>query len=187
MISEDKDSATGSEDRFPDQKTITEMYHAFRADFLHFGRRYLANEEDVLDAYQDSMIILFEHMQAGKLKTITSSVKTYLFAIGKHVMMAAFRKGQRTILPGETPEPEDFAGVTDVEHEIMLSERQQFLAQALTQLDEKCRRILTLFYYRQYDQESIAETLGYKSGNVVKSHKARCMERLRKIISPNKP
>jgi RNA polymerase sigma factor (sigma-70 family) len=165
---------------FYNATSIDEAYRLYREDFLRFGKRFLENEEDITDIYQDSIMILFEHMQSGKLESIKCSVKTYLFSIGKYLMIDAFKKQKRTIFPGEEAIQFDAVHPDDIEKTIILTEQQQLIAQVLEKLDTNCQKILTFFYYRRYDLNTIAEQLGYKSANVVKSYKSRCMDRLRK-------
>ena len=60
---------------------LEEVYREYREDFLHFALRFGLSESECLDAYQDVMIAFYENVKEGKLTTLTSSLKTYLFSI----------------------------------------------------------------------------------------------------------
>jgi RNA polymerase sigma-70 factor (ECF subfamily) len=50
-------------------------------------------------------------------------------------------------------------------------------------LGEKCQKILTLFYYQQYNIKEIMAEGNYNSENVVKSQKSRCLKTLKEAIN----
>jgi len=66
-----------------DLTALDEVYISYKETFLLFGRTFSAPDEDITDIYQDTMISLYENVKNGKLETLTSSLKTYLFAIGR--------------------------------------------------------------------------------------------------------
>ena len=57
---------------------------------------------------------------------------------------------------------------------------------ALQQLSESCRKLMILFYYRQYSIEAIMHSMGYLNENVTKSHKSRCLKQLKEIFTSKK-
>ena len=68
-------------------------------------------------------------------------------------------------------ESEDFP-----EHEITIVSR------IMESLSERCKEILTLFYFHGQSMQEIAERLGYGSDTVVKSKKYKCLKELRKRV-----
>ena len=78
-----------------DEKTIRDLYNEYRPGFLLFSNRYGLDKNQVLDIYQDAIIALCENAQKGHLDELTSSIKTYLFSIGKYMIFAQMRKKKR--------------------------------------------------------------------------------------------
>jgi len=66
-----------------------------------------------------------------------------------------------------------------------LTTEQKQLQVAFKTLGQKCKEILTLFYYRGYDLEDIMNELNYTSKDVVKSQKSRCIKSLKSLIFKN--
>jgi RNA polymerase sigma-70 factor (ECF subfamily) len=161
------------------EKALDMLYRSYKDEFFNFGRQYLTVEDDISDVYQDSVIILYEKVTSGQLTQLTCSIKTYLFSIGKHLMINRYKSIQRTKFDGF--EEIDLEGTVDV-YPPELTPQAEKLKKIVLKLEEGCQKILTLFYYRNFDLESIAIELGYKNANVVKSHKARCMKHLRKLF-----
>ena len=161
------------------------VYEGNRELFLNFARKYGLGDEDVLDIYQDTYIAFYENIQNGRLTELKSSVSTYLISIGKYKIMERLRKNSKRIendhvLYAVTDEDIELESFDIIEEE--LSPEQQLLRRFFEALGEKCKAILTMFYYKKYNIKQIMTEGGYNSENVVKSQKSRCLKTLREAI-----
>lgn len=163
-----------------DEKTIRDIYNEYRPGFLLFSNRYGLGQDQNLDVYQDAIIALCENAQKGHLDELSSSLKTYLFSIGKYMIFAKLRKKKHK---------SDFENIENLEAEwIDYSEESEdediiLLRKSLPKLGEKCREILKLFYFQQHNLDEITQLMEYENKNVAKSQKSRCIKQLKKIIS----
>ena len=170
--------------RSDDRLKIKALYNAYRAEFLGFGKRYKLDQDALADIYQEAFLALRKQAISGKLDEIKSSMKTYLFGIGKFMIYDALREKKKTLpyesnlhLVGEEiPEIE-------LDRANSLTQEQLLLYKYFKELGEKCRQVLTLFYYRGLSIKEIAEMSGYNSTNVVKAHKSRCLKTLKQMIN----
>lgn len=160
---------------------VEAVYQNYRADFLAFVAKYGASEADNLDVWQDTVIAFYENVVEGKLTQFTSSPKTYLFSIGKYILLNKLKKQQR-FDSGEVGEVNTELADNQIFEDITLTHQQQTMAQALNQLGGQCRELLLLFYYRRYDIKSIQAAMNYTSENTVKASKSRCMKNLKTIL-----
>src|SRR5690554_7587583 len=78
-----------------DLKTLEEVYLQFKGEFLTYARQYPIEMDVVLDIYHDSIIALYENFARRNMNTMKSSLKTYLFAIGKYKILAYLKSGTR--------------------------------------------------------------------------------------------
>jgi RNA polymerase sigma factor (sigma-70 family) len=161
------------------QEKLTQIYRAHRDEFISWaGRNFQCGEEIAKDIFQMSMVIFYENIISGKLASLHSSVKTYLFAIGKNKIMEhqLSNKRQQTIQEHFIREPllEDYS--EEKEETIRRVEG------ALVELGEPCKSLLELYYYRSYSIEQIAFTLNYKSNDSAKTQKYKCLTRLKKLM-----
>lgn len=164
--------------RSGDERAFEWVYNEYKEGFLAFSRSYQLNSDVLIDIYQDAVIALFQNFVEKQLILEKSTVKTYLYGIGKHLILKAAKQEARMIRLDQTQEK-----VEEVEiEEHSDSERSRKLAAAFKTLGEKCREVLELFYYRGYSIKEIVETTGYKDENTVKSHKSRCMKGLREKL-----
>ncbi|MGK0365531.1 MAG: RNA polymerase sigma factor (sigma-70 family) [Saprospiraceae bacterium] len=160
---------------------LSEIYQEYRVEFLKFGYQFGTSEEDILDAYQDATIAFFENVSEGKIKELSSSVKTYIFGIGKYLLMHRFKNATRNISDSEMvlqllDKDEDYALLFEKEE---LSHRQTLIFAALEKLPGRCKDLLLLFYYRNYSIEAIRNSMDYSNDNTVKANKSRCMKFLK--------
>ncbi|OSY88938.1 hypothetical protein WH52_04545 [Tenacibaculum holothuriorum] len=163
-----------------DTKALKEVYTMYRTEFLAFSKKFSVNNEDALDCYQDAIIAIQEQAIKGKLDDLKSSLKTYLFGIGKYMMYEKARKNNRTILHVA---PQEEVAVVEVSYHEEANEQQLKLKEGLQKLGKKCREVLHLFYYRGFTIDEITDHLNYENKNVVKSQKSRCLKQLKSIIN----
>src|SRR3546814_621456 len=166
-----------------DQKAIEKIYTQYKTEFLAYASRFSLNSEDAVDIYQDSMVVLYQNISSGKLTSLTSSVKTYLFAIGKHKIY------NRLKVKTTTADIADYEFLLEEEsdEEFLLQEENiQKVQKAYQQLGGKCREVLKLFYYENRTIEEIKERLDYISKDVVKSQKSRCIKQIKGILLKSK-
>lgn len=166
---------------------ITVVYKRYRDEFLGFAQKYVpkASRELLLSVWHDTMISFYEILMANRFDPQRSSLKTFLFSIGKHKLMKAVKKEARSsFVPLEESRFLDEAIVSNP-YERELTERESNLKRALQKMGEKCRQLLRLTYYHQYSSEAIQEEMSYTNANVVYSHKSRCLKQLRGIMMEN--
>lgn len=163
-----------------DHSVLKEVYIAYRSEFLQFSKRYGLNEADALDIYQDSILTLRENVSTGQLTKLTSSLKTYVFSIGKYMIYDELRRKKKMTLVSVDA---DVFNVPQNAFEFLFKEElttnEKLLKQAFEALGAKCKAVLTLFYYQGYSLEEIIEFTDYTSKDVVKSQKSRCLKALK--------
>lgn len=166
-----------------DEKTIHSIYNEFKPEFMLFARRYELDETSLLDIYQDAIIALCENAKKGTIDELTSSLKTYFFAIGKYMVFAKLKE-QRKNVPYEDINNVDFEWNEYSEEKNNLYVRQ--LQESFSQMGEQCRRILELFYYEEKNLDQITKLMNYDNKDVAKSQKSRCIKTLKEIIKKNR-
>lgn len=164
-----------------DLKILDSIYQEHREAFLAFAKRYDLAQDDILDIYQDATIAFYENVKNGKIDTLQSSIKTYLFAIAKHMIYNKLKQKNSLIKPDDellniADESIDFFST------INQTEQQVYLQKALNELGDSCKELILNFYYERLSIQKIATKMGYANENTVKAHKSRCMKSLRDIF-----
>lgn len=165
-------------------KALELVYRAYRLDFIQWlCAKTSANEEIALDIFQESVLALYKNAKLGRLDNITSSIKTYLFAIGKRIFLYLNRQHKiktDSLIVEDLPLKELIVLPAATNS---LTDKQQIISELVGKLRPNCKNILYLFYYENHKLKEIAERLNYKNTNVVKVMKVRCMEALRKLAT----
>jgi RNA polymerase sigma factor (sigma-70 family) len=179
----EKDNKLIQEIKSGNEAPIVKIYKLFRNEFLDWGlRNFAINVEQLKDIFQDTVLDFQQNIISGQLNHLTSTLKTYLFQIGKFKIINFLKREQRiTYL-------EEIKFIKKEKEEYMLSEERQYnlddIAKAMAKLPEDCQSLLKLYYFKEYDMSSIARELNYKNSDTAKSKKSVCLKKL--IIELNK-
>ena len=163
-------------------KGILELYRLYRDNFVHWAQQnYKIEEESAADVFQDTVVSLHNNIVKGKLFELTSSLKTYLYAIGKNIIRKKLNK-MEVIFEQEEEQIADTMTVEIID-EMALNKRQQLVSSLMNNMDESCQIILRLFYFKGFSMPSIAQHLEeYKNENVVRTQQFRCVTILKKMV-----
>lgn len=159
-------------------KVLDKIYLEYKTEFIYFSKKFNQDEETSLDVFQDCMIVLYENVHYGKLNSLKSSLKTYLFSIGKYKLYRINRENQKMNEEWAAEYQKDAADLLEDE---ISEERMGLIKKAFDQLGKKCRQLLELFYFRGFDLEEIRNEMGLVNTNTAKSQKSRCLSHLRKL------
>ena len=167
--------------RADDKKALEEVYITYKSEFINYSKRYKLETSDILDVYQDAIIAMHQNFVMSQIELKASSIKTYLFGIGKNKLFKKLKDKQRLLrVEMETD------GYTEIDfNDTNPSDNQLKLARRLNEISDSCRQVLQLFYYRGLTIEEIVELTHYKDGNTVRSHKSRCLKHLKSLFKVN--
>lgn len=150
----------------------------YKAEFLSFIKQYDVEHESAEDIYQDAVIALYQNFSTKKLSLEKSSLKTYLFGIGKNITYKHLQaRNKQLSVVGELEDHQTIEFETPG-----LNRYQQELAKQLNNISDSCKELLRLYYYRNLTIQEIVDNSIYKDANTVKSHKSRCMKKLKSLV-----
>jgi RNA polymerase sigma factor (sigma-70 family) len=163
---------------------FNQLYLQNRTPFIRWANSWAKlSEQDTLDLYQDACVIFWQKSEQGL--TLTVQPRTFIFAIGRNLLMAALRK------KGKTPQAPNDEFQLDAADELLASEEELLirsedlscLQRILGKLGEACAGIVRLTYFEEKNSDEIAVAMGYSTGDVVRTTRKRCMKTLRDLWS----
>jgi RNA polymerase sigma-70 factor (ECF subfamily) len=173
--------------RSGDPSGLSFVYEKYRKEYVNWIRRFSSCDiEQACEFYQGTMLIFYENVMNGKLTELQSSLKTYLFGVGKNLVMHEYRKNMRS----EKIKAEYIlqSHIADTAQEMAAEEMDlQLVHRCFERIGDPCHKLLELFYFNQRSMEEISAELGYKNPETTKNQKYKCMERLRKLVEDEKP
>ena len=163
------------------QSELGWIYEEYRREFLHWiCREFNCSTDDGKDIYQLTILIFYENVRSGKLQHLVSSIKTYLFGIGKNVARDNMRKVRRNTSINQLQWLKEFL----IDEPDDKPDEQLFMiaTRVLGNLGQPCQRLVELFYYERKSMEEISAELNYKNADTAKNQKCKCMARLRSLF-----
>ena len=166
-----------------DQEGLAVLYEAFRMDFVRWAVGFMkCDQNDAFDHYQATVIIVYDNIHTGKMEELKSSLKTYVFSIGKNLAWQYKRQQARSQKMNAEYYLELHMTTTNEQAQSVEENSLELVSTCLNQLGDPCHSLLDLFYYQKNNMEEIALKLNYKNSETAKNQKYKCMERLRKLV-----
>jgi RNA polymerase sigma-70 factor (ECF subfamily) len=165
------------------EKILLLLYEDYRDDFIKWSAfHYGISSDEAKDYFQEVVIAFYHNVRTGATESIETSIKTYLFSIGKNYILNGMRH--------RSYEEKIIAGTVAKDHNPIEDEHErEHLLQTVRRLYKiigtPCREILEMFYVKNFDMESIASRMGYKNANVAKKKKYECIKEIEEKIKLN--
>jgi RNA polymerase sigma factor (sigma-70 family) len=168
------------------ETTLRRIYPLYAAEFKAWAGRFVrCSDADLTDAYQEALVAFYRNIVAGRLTNLSSSLKTYIFAIGYRQLKRAMRQQHKIEFvaePSETELPQDPHFLQLLIEDEDQQAQKKHLGNALEQLSPACQKVLELYFYQGYSIPQIKEQLNYQSENSVSVQKSRCLKSLKEIL-----
>ena len=152
--------------------------------FIREGiRKYSISEDDSIDVYSDTILSTIQKITDRSFEG-RSSLKTYIYQIFHNKCVDLLRKKttNKNIVNQTVSINDMLYQISDVAKPIIqkLTEQSdwELLKARLNEMGENCRRLL-MFFAEGYTDKDIAVVFEYKTADVVKTSRLRCIERLR--------
>ena len=180
-----------------DNAVIAKFYRRCRSYFYAHAAAMFIDGSALDDIFQESMIQLWREIETkrivvvdnavarlslGLVRPMTSNLTTFLMSVAK-------RKHWEQLRTSHQQQNADLCAIDTLryaERPSDVDERElaeQLVADTLNQMTQRCREILTMFYY---EQRSLDEILTMRPNNSskegVKTSKYKCMNRLRQLV-----
>lgn len=135
------------------------------------------NSDDARDVFQESIFATWLNLRSGKFIGTRDQLNAYVRQICKYKWINQLRSAnkKKTAYSNSLPDaPTDH--FLDSQEE---AERHATLSTCIARLGHKCRKVLTLFYFKKKSLAAIATDM-HNTEESIKTIKYRCMMQLRK-------
>lgn len=184
-----------------DNAALERYYHDCKRYFMLHAAAVFVGGAHVDDIFHEALIHLWREIETHRIEwkgdslcrwtegqciPMSSSLMTFLMAIAKRKHWEYVRQQQRLVLENsdstlEALDSNRYAEGTEMQDEAEVRER--LVADVVLQLTERCRQILTLYYY---EHRTLDDILMMRAENQtkqgLKSSKYKCMQRLRERV-----
>jgi RNA polymerase sigma factor (sigma-70 family) len=167
-----------------EKSELVTVYKRYRTEFLNWAvNKYGCTLDEAKDVYQHSILIFYEKIIQDKLTFLTSSIKTYLFAIGKNQVLEKIKRNNRYSDSSQFEASGNMFYSEELNQEN--ESRLNLIEKCLEDLGDPCRALLVSYYYEKKSMLEISDNLGYKNTDTTKNQKYKCLKRLKKLFIEN--
>lgn len=144
--------------------------------------RNFGNTEDAEDIFQEAIIVLLHKVRQTDF-VLTSSLKTYLFAIAKNLWLKRLRDNK--LIPVDSfekykDESETFAFELQSE-----PGKEEKVTSWLAKITENCQRILRAIFFYKEPMASLMQKMGWKNKHTAANQQYKCIQQLKKEKDKN--
>ena len=167
------------------RRTEDELFGRYSYYIQEGKHKYSLSEEEAFDAYADAVLSAIDEIVRGRFEG-RSSLKTYLYKIFHNKCVDLVRKNttNKSSVHHTVSVTEMLFQVSDESKSVIqrLIDKTDWakLKQKLNELGENCQKMLLLWADGYADKE-IAASLAYKTPDVVKTSRLRCLEKLKQL------
>jgi RNA polymerase sigma factor (sigma-70 family) len=164
-----------------DASAWREIVKRYQALVYAVSSRSGLSASDAADCFQQTWVTLYENRR--KIEN-PSRLSAWLVTTARREAMRLRRQAERS--GGEVGEDDLVDNNPLPDEELTILERQAQLEIAIKELDERCRRLIELFFFAPEEKtyEEIASILGM-AANSLGASRRRCLIRLREILVRN--
>ncbi len=160
-----------------------ELFNSYAYFIAEGTRKYVISEDDAFDAYSDTILSAIPKIIDGSFEG-RSSLKTWLYQIFHNKCVDLLRKKttNKNSVHQTVSISDMFLQLSDnarsVVQQIIDKTDMDVLREKMKALGENCLQLL-LNWADGYSDKEIAAQMKYKTADVVKTSRLRCMEKLR--------
>ncbi len=155
-----------------DKDALVQLYKDNYISVRNYVLKNNGNSDDAEDILQDASIAVWEKIRNDSLE-LKARLSTIVFAIAKNQWLKRLGKlGRQVNMDGINTEK-----MTEQAEEFPAHDR-KLVVEMMNLLGDKCRELLTLFYFDGLDMSSIAEKMNYNNADTVKAKKHQCFKHL---------
>lgn len=156
-----------------DENGLNEIVELYANHLIFFINGFVKDINLAEDIMEDTFMELIVHKHRFREE---SSFKTYLFKIGRNKALNFIKKNKKTV-PIET----DIEDTTKLEEQIIKSDQNKHVRQAMKEINEVYAQVIHLLYFESMSYEEIGKVLK-KNNKQVKNLAYRARNSLKEVL-----
>lgn len=152
------------------------LYKFYFPTIASFIKQNSGSDQDAEDIFQETIIVLLHKVRQPEF-VLTSSLKTYLFAIAKNLWLKKLRNDKHAVIVADDP--------TLIETQHLLTEQEENpnkekVATWFQKITAHCQRILKAIFFLNEPMDNLMIKMGWKNKHTATNQKYKCIEQIRK-------
>jgi RNA polymerase sigma factor (sigma-70 family) len=169
-------------------KSMDESIKAIYREYYHYLAWYVqknsGTQQDAEDVFQEVVVSFIDLVKKNKFRG-ESSVKTFLYALNRHMWLNELkRRGRATAREAKYEQAKPHL-IMDASYTLIINEDKNKVYALIEQLGSNCKKILLLYYYENQSMKEILTQTDYETEQVVRNKKYKCLKQLEQLIAAN--
>jgi RNA polymerase sigma factor (sigma-70 family) len=162
--------------KIEDNTSFELLYSFYFPTVASFVRQNSGNLEDAEDIFQEAIIVLLHKVRQPDF-ALTSSLKTYLYAISKNLWLKRLR-GHRHIIVDDF---DDYLTETDSFTVEIKPEKtkEEKLETWLSKVTQQCQNILKALFFYNEPMEKLMVKMGWKNKHSAANQQYKCIQQVK--------
>ena len=162
-----------------DNSSFELLYKFYFPTIATYIKQNLGNNEDAEDVFQETIVILLQKVRQSDF-ILTSSLKTYLYAVAKNLWLKRLRDNKIRIVDNELSlttyktETEIF----EIEPE---KSREEKVENWLLKITRNCQDILKALFFYEVPMDSLMVKMGWKNKHTASNQKHKCIQQIKEV------
>jgi RNA polymerase sigma factor (sigma-70 family) len=160
-----------------DNASFELLYKLYFPSINSYIKQNMGNSDDAADIFQEAIIVLLQKVRQPDF-VLTSSLKTYLYAIAKNIWLKRLRNNKIMSLEEfeeYQTEPENFSNEITPE-----KTKDEKVTSWLTRITDNCQQILKAIFYYRIPMESLMEKMGWKNKHTASTQQYKCIQQVKR-------
>jgi RNA polymerase sigma factor (sigma-70 family) len=153
------------------------LYQFYFPAIANYVTNNYGNAEDAEDVFQEAIIVLLQKLRQGNFR-LTSSLKTYLFAIAKNLWLNRLRNNKII----SVDDFDKYQKATETFDMTLKPEptQDEKLGSWLTRITANCQRILKAIFFYKEPMHSVMEKMGWKNKHTAANQQYKCIQQVKR-------
>ena len=161
-----------------DNQAYEILYKFYYPSVKNFILKNNGSEDDAKDIFQETIMVLLEKVPKDDFN-LTSSLKTFIFAIGSNLWLKRLRDSNK-IVKTEIGTYEKYLSDYEEVEEDMHQDNSNRVLRVLKTITNKCLVLLKAIFYDDKNIDTITKEFGYTNKHNSQNQKFKCLEQARK-------
>jgi len=160
-----------------DNTSFEILYRFYFPTIASYIKQNMGGIEDAEDIFQETIIVLLKKLRQTDFE-LTSSLKTYLFAISKNLWLKRLRnKSLISVADFEKYQLQTDVFSVEIQPEKTKEEK---VDQWLSKVTTHCQGILKALFFFHEPMESLMKKMGWKNKKVAANQQYKCIQQVKK-------
>jgi RNA polymerase sigma factor (sigma-70 family) len=161
-----------------DNQAYEILYKFYYPSVRNFILKNNGSEDDAKDIFQETIIVLLEKVPKDDFN-LTSSLKTFIFAISSNLWLKRLRDSKKLVKTDNDLYEKYLTDYEEAEEEIH-QENSNKVVKMFKVMTNKCIMLLKAIFYDEKNIDTITKDYGYTNKHNAQNQKYKCLEQARK-------